>query len=150
MNGISKQEAAHIAIERAQQEANRWRGRLNRISLLAQQIASHGYSVAFVEWCENADTPGFLGAFGGITDHTKRLVRIKTHDTSAEEIVKVLEHELRHVEDPSWDCGNRDSFGRGAPMPAKPCGFCGAADSETGCKRPDDCDHAASRRRSVA
>lgn len=80
---------------------------------LEEQIATHGFAVRYVEYCEDARTPGLLGQIVGVTDWERREVKIKTHAQSAEDFVATLAHEARHVREPEWDCGNRDVLGRG-------------------------------------
>ncbi len=51
-----------------------------------------------------------------MTDWARREVKIATRGRTPEALAETLEHEARHVTDPSWDCGNRDVFGRGGPQ----------------------------------
>lgn len=89
---------------------------LIRCSRAQRAIADAGYTIRFVERGEDAETPGFPGQIRGATNHERRDVKIvATIATPLEEVAEILEHELHHVEDPSWDCGNRDVFGRGGP-----------------------------------
>jgi hypothetical protein len=74
-----------------------------------------GYTVSFVDYCENATTPGFLGQIAGVTNHEHRTVRIATRLKTKAQIADIAEHELRHITDRDWDCGSRDVFGRGGP-----------------------------------
>lgn len=84
-----------------------------QIPVVEQQIRDAGYTVRYVEYCEDSRTPGFLGMFAGVTDRGHQEVKIRTHDRTTIEILETLRHELRHVLEPEWDCGNRDLFGRG-------------------------------------
>jgi hypothetical protein len=79
-----------------------------RIARAEAAIRAAGYTVRYVEWCEDARTPGILGYYRGVTDRERREVKVgvKAHDTR-HQLADTLEHEQRHVEDPSWDCGNR-------------------------------------------
>ncbi len=86
-----------------------------RLHKAVAAIEAEGWTVQFEEFCENADTPGLLGQISGVTDRNRQLVRIATHNRSPEQLADTAEHELRHVQDPTWDCGNRDVFGRGGP-----------------------------------
>lgn len=87
---------------------------LRQVRELVDAIESHGFEVKFVEYCENGETPGFLGHIKGVTDWERKLVRIGTKaNPGTTYIVATLEHELRHVQDPDWDCGSRDVLGRG-------------------------------------
>jgi hypothetical protein len=87
---------------------------LARSILATVSIVQGGYDIVFVEYCEDARTPGLLGHLSGVTDHAQRQVKIslKANDTPAK-LADTLEHEARHVADPTWDCGNRDVLGRG-------------------------------------
>lgn len=85
----------------------------DRLHVAMAEIEAEGFTVRFEEFCENADTPGLLGQIAGVTDRTRHLVRIATHNRSAEQLADTAEHELRHVREPEWDCGNRDVLGRG-------------------------------------
>jgi hypothetical protein len=87
-----------------------------RIVAAIAGIEALGYSIRYVEWCEDAHTPGLLGQIRGVTDHRHHEVKISTKaNPGPETLADALEHELRHVIDPEWDCGNRDVLGRGAP-----------------------------------
>lgn len=61
------------------------------------KIVRKGYTVEFVGYIESARTPGFLGAYAGVTDHEARQVRIATLDKSEEQIIEALAHEFDHV-----------------------------------------------------
>lgn len=80
---------------------------------IMESIEERGYTVRLVEYCEDARTPGLLGQLLGVTDHERREVKVRTHGRSQSEILETLIHELHHVDDPTWDCGSRDVFGRG-------------------------------------
>ena len=82
---------------------------------LVAEISLHGYKVRYLPNCEDARTPGLLGMFAGVTDHERKEVKIRTSGRTCVEIIETLRHELRHVQEPGWDCGNRDVFGRGGP-----------------------------------
>lgn len=81
---------------------------------LEKRIRAHGYDVRYVEYCEDSRTPGFLGQIAGVCDHNVPEVKIglKANPTP-EQLLATLRHELRHLDEPDWDCGNRDVFGRG-------------------------------------
>lgn len=77
-------------------------------------IEAEGWTVRFVEYCEDARTPGLLGQIMGVTDRDQCEVKIGLRATETPgRRVATLEHELRHVREPDWDCGNRDVLGRG-------------------------------------
>ena len=112
-------------------------------------ITGRGYRVVLEVACENADTPGFPGQIRGVTDHEARTVRVAlAPHRSMGDLADTLEHEARHVEDPAWDCGNRDALGRGgrgvpsagalpSPMdPARPTLDRTIADSSSSIRRP--------------
>lgn len=81
---------------------------------MENEIRKHGFEIKYVEYCENSRTPGFLGQIKGVTDWELKEVRIGLKaNPSRSELLATLAHELRHVKDPEWDCGNRDSLGRG-------------------------------------
>jgi hypothetical protein len=79
-----------------------------RVRAAEEAIRAEGFTLRYVEWCEDAQTPGILGYYRGVTDRLRREVKVSTRATpTAEERAEVLEHELRHVREPDWDCGNR-------------------------------------------
>ena len=79
-------------------------------------ILAEGYDLIYVDYCEDADTPGLLGQIAGVTDHNRRLVKIgRVANPWPWNIAETLEHELRHIREPDWDCGSRDVLGRGGP-----------------------------------
>ena len=83
---------------------------------LERRIRAHGYALRYVEYCEDARTPGLLGQIRGVTDHERREVKIGTKaNPTTFEMMDILTHELRHLDEPDWDCGNRDVLGRGGP-----------------------------------
>lgn len=69
------------------------------------------YIVRFVDYCENARTPGLLGQIAGVTDRELREVKVATRGRGPVALLETLRHELHHVQDPDWDCGNRDVLG---------------------------------------
>jgi hypothetical protein len=80
---------------------------------IMDSIEERGYRVHLVEYCEDARTPGLLGQLLGVTDHARREVKVRTKNRNQSEILETLIHELHHVDDPTWECGNKDVFGRG-------------------------------------
>jgi len=82
-----------------------------RIAAAEAAIKAAGFSLHYVEWVEDAETPGLLGYYKGATSQTKRKVKIglKANPTPTE-LADTLEHELHHVQDPDWDCGSRPVF----------------------------------------
>ena len=81
---------------------------------LVERIQAHGFTVTLRPFVEDALTPGFLGMIAGRTSHERREVIIRTHGMSARRIAKALRHELHHVAEPDWDCGNRYDPATGA------------------------------------
>lgn len=81
---------------------------------LEARIRQHGYTLRYVEYCEDSRTPGFLGQIRGVTDRERSEVKIGlvANPTQAD-MLDILTHELRHLDEPEWDCGNRDVIGRG-------------------------------------
>jgi hypothetical protein len=86
-----------------------------RQASLERFIRDCGYRLRYVEFCEDAATPGLVGYYGGVTSHARRDVKISTkrageHGVRARsifQIVDILRHEARHVADPGWTCGNQ-------------------------------------------
>ncbi len=77
-------------------------------------ITDTGFTVRYVEYCEDARTPGFLGQICGVTDWDKREVKIGLKaNAEPARMLETLRHELHHVAEPEWDCGSRDVLGRG-------------------------------------
>jgi hypothetical protein len=90
------------------------------VAALVSAVEAHGWTVRFVDYCEDARTPGLLGQIAGVTDWERREVKIGLKATSEDgQRVTTLLHELKHIVDPDWDCGNRDVFGRGGPANRK-------------------------------
>lgn len=90
---------------------------LMRKADLESRIAIHDYYLHYVEFCEDARTPGLAGQMRGVIDHECQEVKIgKKANRSEAAIINILEHEVRHLEEPDWDwdCGCRDVIGRGA------------------------------------
>lgn len=78
-------------------------------TILAEEVAAieaEGFTVEFKDWCEDGETPGFLGMFAGLTLPHRKAVKVRTHGFSVEEIRAVLKHELEHVQGKEYgtDC----------------------------------------------
>lgn len=99
-------------------------GAMTAVQAMAQlvlQADALGWSIHFVEFCEDIETPGILGQFAGITDHARKKVKVATHNRSYVDQVAVLYHELEHVLGAEWatnfpdrglHCGGRcNSYG---------------------------------------
>ena len=74
--------------------------------LIIDAMKANGFAVRFVDYCEDSLTPGLLGAGAGVTDRRNSEVKISTVVAAREgNLEDILWHELRHVENPRWDCG---------------------------------------------
>jgi hypothetical protein len=62
-----------------------------------RRIRAAGYEVRFVQYCEDHETPGFLGQLAGVTMYDEKIVKIKTRRMSPAHIEAALSHELEHV-----------------------------------------------------
>lgn len=80
---------------------------------LVRRIHAHGFQVRFVDWCEDARTPGLLGQTRGCVDYERREVKIsRLANPKTRQMTEILAHELRHLDEPEWDCGSRHPLGR--------------------------------------
>lgn len=81
---------------------------------IMKEIEKRGYKVVVRDWVEE-EYPGLLGYYGGMTDREKKVVTIGIKALpTRERVIEALRHELHHVVDPDWDCGNRlIKWGRG-------------------------------------
>jgi hypothetical protein len=80
----------------------------DRIRAAEEAIREAGFTLRYVEYCEDAETPGLLGYYRGATNQDLKVVKVSTKVNDTPELMaEVLEHELHHVLDPTWDCGNR-------------------------------------------
>lgn len=78
----------------------------DRIRIAEGAIRAAGFELRYVEYCEDAETPGLLGMYRGATNQKTKQVKIATHGHSREAIAEALAHELHHVLDPAWKCGS--------------------------------------------
>lgn len=62
-----------------------------------RRIRAAGYAVSFVDYCEDHETPGFLGQIAGVTMYAEKKVKIATRRKSPQHIEAALSHELEHV-----------------------------------------------------
>jgi hypothetical protein len=87
-----------------------------RIERTTAKIEANGYTLRYVDYCEDHETPGLLGQIRGAVNHERREVKVgrKANPTGVA-LADALDHELRHILEPEWDCGSRDVLGRGGP-----------------------------------
>jgi hypothetical protein len=72
------------------------------------RIRAHDFTLRYVDWCEDARTPGLLGQIRGVTDWERKEVKISLFANPLRcDLLDILTHELRHLDEPDWDCGNR-------------------------------------------
>jgi hypothetical protein len=64
---------------------------------LVSQAASLGYDVEFMEYCEDAETPGMLGAIGGCVVEHRKAIKVSLYSRTEEDICDILKHEIDHV-----------------------------------------------------
>jgi hypothetical protein len=76
---------------------SRGRYRQRDIRTAVAAIEAEGYAVVFVDWCEDAETPGLLGQMAGVTDHARRKVKVRQQGISGAQTLAILRHELEHV-----------------------------------------------------
>jgi Holliday junction resolvasome RuvABC endonuclease subunit len=62
-----------------------------------REIRAEGFAVEFVRYCEDAETPGMLGCFAGITLPDTKRVKVSTRRRTPQQIEAILAHELEHV-----------------------------------------------------
>ena len=85
-----------------------------RIQIMSARIRDHGYALRMVDYCEDARTLGFAGQIRGVCDHERKEVKIgRVANVALGAMEEIIAHELRHLDEPDWDCGNRDVLGRG-------------------------------------
>src|SRR4051812_6057454 len=57
-----------------------------------------GWTVEFKDYCEDTETPGFLGQFAGVCAHDRKAIKVRTKGMSRAQIAAIIEHELEHAE----------------------------------------------------
>lgn len=67
------------------------------IKRAVQKAHTMGWTVQFVEFCEDAETPGMLGALGGVCFLDEKRIKVRTRGMSREQIAAIVEHELEHA-----------------------------------------------------
>jgi len=68
-----------------------------RIRCAEVAIRAAGYTLRYVDYCEDAHTPGFLGLAAGLIDYTRREVKVR-RALHGRWLAHVLEHEFRRVQ----------------------------------------------------
>lgn len=92
-----------------------WHERRATVDTL-RKIQARGFTVVLVAQAEDAQTPGFPGQIRGVVDWENKVVKLgMLAHFSLGDLAETLDHELRHIQEPTWDCGNRDVVGRGGP-----------------------------------
>jgi len=81
---------------------DRARRRRRQLDALVAEAADLGFTVEFVEWCEDAETPGILGYYGGLCNREDRRIKVSTHRHTLEQQVAILSHELEHARGADW------------------------------------------------
>jgi hypothetical protein len=79
-----------------------------RIDELVAEVEANGWTVRFQEYCEDSETPGLLGMYGGVCMHKKKTIKVKLHGMSDEQIIAVLEHEIEHMNGARWGTDRPD------------------------------------------
>ncbi len=67
-----------------------------RMQSLLNEAAERGYKVEYVEWCEDAETPGIPGQIAGKCDSVNKVIKIRKGIIGKKRL-QVLEHELEHA-----------------------------------------------------
>lgn len=58
---------------------------------------AQGWIVELREYCEDSETPGFLGQYVGVCCHDRKAIKVRTTGMGVDQIVAVIEHELEHA-----------------------------------------------------
>jgi hypothetical protein len=69
-----------------------------KIRRLVEHARRIGYTVEFVPFCEDAETPGMLGRIGGVCVRERKAIKVRTTGMTREHIAAILSHELEHAE----------------------------------------------------
>lgn len=82
---------------------------VRRRSIALNKAEALGYTVKFVPFVEDAQTPGvLLGKMAGVTLTDLKLIKIRTKGLSKAQIIAALEHELEHAEGKEWGTDHPD------------------------------------------
>lgn len=73
-----------------------------RVDRARAEMEANGYRLEWVEWCESAEAPGWLGEKAGITLQHVQVVRVRTPGMTGAQVVAIVEHELEHVLGADW------------------------------------------------
>jgi hypothetical protein len=69
-----------------------------RIRRAVERARALGWTVEFRPYCEDAETPGFLGLLAGVCLHDRRAIKVRVTGMSREQIAAIIEHEIEHAE----------------------------------------------------
>lgn len=74
-----------------------WKKKINEV---VELIKAEGFEVVFQPFCEDPETPGILGMYGGVTNRKDKRVKIRTKGMTKRKIHASLKHELDHILNP--------------------------------------------------
>ena len=57
-----------------------------QIRRLVERARAMGWSVEFVDYCEDAETPGMLGQIGGVCVHARKAIKVRTQGMTRAQI----------------------------------------------------------------
>jgi hypothetical protein len=80
------------------------------IQHLIDRAHALGWTLELKEFCEDAETPGFLGSRLGICVMSRKAIKIRTSGRTQAQIVAAIEHELRHATG-TEEAGDDDAHG---------------------------------------
>jgi hypothetical protein len=68
-----------------------------RREVLVQVANDLGYTVEFKDYCEDAETPGFLGSIAGVVCEHRKAIKVSVKNRDEDDICDILAHEIRHL-----------------------------------------------------
>lgn len=77
-------------------------GRSARIDELVSEVEANGWTVRFQPYCEDTETPGWLGRYAGVCLHKQQIIKIKLVGQTEAHIIAILEHEMEHMRGERW------------------------------------------------
>jgi hypothetical protein len=89
---------------------------MKRRDRLVRQARELGFRVEFLPFCEDTETPGFLGQILGVVCEERKAIKIKIARRTEKQICDTLAHEIDHV------LGNEEN---GKVMHGPSDGICG-------------------------